>query len=165
MLRFWRESEHSSVIKVSQRSTCMTGVKVEVKFKLEIKLSLCLTKDHAMTTYWRVEVITPRIIDFGTTWKWVFSFTRRPLYTQGKSSRYSLDRRLGGHRAPELVANIKIPSPFRESNTTRPNRGWKHTKTTNSAGKVMASGLWNCQILRLSERTTIHQRSLLFEAF
>jgi hypothetical protein len=36
------------------------------------------------------------ILDLGTRWRWVVSFTRRPLYPRGKSPRYSLDRRLGG---------------------------------------------------------------------
>jgi hypothetical protein len=32
----------------------------------------------------------------GTSWRWVVSFTRRPLYHRGKSPLYSLDRTLGG---------------------------------------------------------------------
>jgi hypothetical protein len=40
--------------------------------------------------------VAPRILDLGTRWKWVVSFTPRPLYTQGKSPCYPLDRRLGG---------------------------------------------------------------------
>jgi hypothetical protein len=38
----------------------------------------------------------PRILDVGTRWSWVVSFIPRLLYTQGKSSWYTLDRRLGG---------------------------------------------------------------------
>jgi hypothetical protein len=37
-----------------------------------------------------------RILDLGTRLKCVDSFTPRPLYPQGKSSWYPLDRRLGG---------------------------------------------------------------------
>jgi hypothetical protein len=40
--------------------------------------------------------IAPLILGFGTWWKWVVSFTPRPLYPQGKSLRDPLDRRLGG---------------------------------------------------------------------
>jgi hypothetical protein len=40
--------------------------------------------------------IAPRIIDIGSRWRWVVSFTPRPLYPQGKSPLYPLDRRLGG---------------------------------------------------------------------
>jgi hypothetical protein len=40
--------------------------------------------------------IAPRIHDLGTRWSWVVSFTPQPLYLQGKSPWYPLDRRLGG---------------------------------------------------------------------
>jgi hypothetical protein len=55
-----------------------------------------LTEYHAMKTYWGSGGIAPRIHDLGTRWRWVVSFTPRPLYTQGKSPWYPLDR-----RAPE----------------------------------------------------------------
>jgi hypothetical protein len=48
-----------------------------------------------MKTYWGGG-IAPRILDLDTRWKWVVSFTPQPLYRQGKSPRYPLDRRLGG---------------------------------------------------------------------
>jgi hypothetical protein len=48
-----------------------------------------------MKTYWDSEGIALRILDLGTRWRWVVSFTPRPLYPQGKSPRYPLDRRLG----------------------------------------------------------------------
>jgi hypothetical protein len=34
--------------------------------------------------------------DLGTIWRWVVSFTPWPLYPQGKSPWYPLDKRLGG---------------------------------------------------------------------
>jgi hypothetical protein len=40
--------------------------------------------------------IDPRILDLGINWRWAVSFTDRPLYPRGKSSRYSLNRRLDG---------------------------------------------------------------------
>jgi hypothetical protein len=40
--------------------------------------------------------IAPRILDLCTRWRWVVSFTPRPLYPQGKSPWYPLDKRLGG---------------------------------------------------------------------
>jgi hypothetical protein len=36
------------------------------------------------------------ILDLGTRWGRVVSFTPRPLYPRGKSPRYPSDRRLGG---------------------------------------------------------------------
>jgi hypothetical protein len=53
------------------------------------------TEHHAIMVYGGGG-IAPRILDLGTRWKWVVSFTPRPLYPQGKSSWYSLDRRLDG---------------------------------------------------------------------
>jgi hypothetical protein len=38
-----------------------------------------------MRTYWENGGIAPRILDFGTRWRWVVSFTSRPLYPQGKN--------------------------------------------------------------------------------
>jgi hypothetical protein len=40
--------------------------------------------------------IAPCILDLGTRWRWVVSFMPQPLYPQGKSPWYPLDRRLGG---------------------------------------------------------------------
>jgi hypothetical protein len=40
--------------------------------------------------------IAPRILDLGTRWRWMVSLTPRPLYPQGKSPWYPLDRRLSG---------------------------------------------------------------------
>jgi hypothetical protein len=40
--------------------------------------------------------LTTRILDLGTTWRWVVTFTRRSLYPQRKSPWYLLDRRLSG---------------------------------------------------------------------
>jgi hypothetical protein len=48
-----------------------------------------------MKAYWGSGGIAPRILDFGTRCRWVVSFSPRPLYSQGMSSRYPLDRRLG----------------------------------------------------------------------
>jgi hypothetical protein len=45
-----------------------------------------------MKVYWGSGGIAPLIFNLGTR----FSFTPRPLYPQGKSSWYPLDRRLGG---------------------------------------------------------------------
>jgi hypothetical protein len=46
------------------------------------------------TTYgeWRYSSTT---LDHGTWWRWVVSFTPRPLYARRRSPRYPLDRRLG----------------------------------------------------------------------
>jgi hypothetical protein len=64
------------------------------KFK---KLSLYWTNKSTMP--WRrmgSGRIKPRIVDLGTSWRWVVSFTSQPLYPLWKSPRYPLDGRLGG---------------------------------------------------------------------
>jgi hypothetical protein len=43
--------------------------------------------------------IAPPILDLGTRWRWVVSFTPRPLYPQGKSPCHPLDRKLGGSQS------------------------------------------------------------------
>jgi hypothetical protein len=48
-----------------------------------------------MKAYWGNSGIVPLILDLGTRWRWVVSLTPRPLYPQGKSPRYPLERRLG----------------------------------------------------------------------
>jgi hypothetical protein len=40
--------------------------------------------------------ITPRILNLGTGWMWVVSFTPLTLYSRRKIFRYTLGRRLGG---------------------------------------------------------------------
>jgi len=51
-----------------------------------------------MKAYWETGDIAPHILDLGTRWMWVVSFTHRLLYPQGKSPWFPLDRRLGGEQ-------------------------------------------------------------------
>jgi hypothetical protein len=61
--------------------------------------------------------IAPRILDLGTKWRWLVSFTLRPLYPQGKSPWYPWDRRLGGLQSRSgRGGEKKIPLPHRDSN-------------------------------------------------
>jgi hypothetical protein len=62
----------------------------------KVKLSLCFNwapRHEGVLGLWRY---SSTHYDLGTRWRWVVSFTPRPLYHQGKSSWYPLDRRLGG---------------------------------------------------------------------
>jgi hypothetical protein len=55
----------------------------------------------------------------GTSWKWVISFTPRPLYTQGRSPRYPLDRRLGGPQSQSgQYGDVKILASTRTRTPT-----------------------------------------------
>jgi hypothetical protein len=49
-----------------------------------------------MKTCWGSGYVDPRILDPGTSWRWVVSFTSQPAYPREISPRYPLDRRLGG---------------------------------------------------------------------
>jgi len=40
--------------------------------------------------------IAPRILGLGSRWRWVVSFTPQPLYPQGKSPCYLMNKRLCG---------------------------------------------------------------------
>jgi hypothetical protein len=64
--------------------------------KCKVVPVLFLTEHHAMKAYWVNGGIILPILDLGTRWRWVVSFTPRPPYLQGKSPWYPLDRRLGG---------------------------------------------------------------------
>jgi hypothetical protein len=61
-----------------------------------------LTKHHTMKAYWGVEIQLHAFLDLGIRWRLVVSFTPWPLYPQGKSLLYPLDRRLGG---PQVAWN------------------------------------------------------------
>jgi hypothetical protein len=72
------------------------------KYKVKVKFSLWsfLPEHHVMKVCWGVEVWLHAILTLppGIRWKWVVSSTTRPLYPQGKSPWYPLDRRLGEHQ-------------------------------------------------------------------
>jgi hypothetical protein len=71
----------------------MGSLRVQKAF---FEFPVCWTKHHVMGAYWESEGIAPRILDLGTRWRWMVSFTHRPLNPQGKIPWYPLDRRLGG---------------------------------------------------------------------
>jgi hypothetical protein len=63
----------------------------------KVKLSLCLTNKAILYEgMGESGCIDPHFLDLSTSWRWVVTFTFRPLYPWGKSPRYLSDRRLGG---------------------------------------------------------------------
>jgi hypothetical protein len=58
-----------------------------------------LTEHHAMKAHWGNGGIAIRILDLSTRWRWAVGFTPRPLYPQGKNSRYPLYSRLSGSQS------------------------------------------------------------------
>jgi hypothetical protein len=65
--------------------------------------------------------ITTCIFNLGTRWRWVVSFTPRPLYPRGMRHRYPLDRGLGGSQTQSWHGSEekKNSCPYQESKTGR----------------------------------------------
>jgi hypothetical protein len=76
-----------------------------------------------MKAYLRNGSIAPRILDLGTRWRWVVSFTPRPLYPQGKR-RNSVTHWLGGCVGPRSILDTVekkiILTTRRETNPRTP---------------------------------------------
>jgi hypothetical protein len=89
-----------------------------VIFRVKVRLSLCLTKRHAMKTYWGVET-APRIPNLGARLRRVVSFMIRKLYLREKNSRYPLDI----HTAGIICKYLIVKSPH--NNTTRREGVWR----------------------------------------
>jgi hypothetical protein len=78
-----------------------------------------------MKMCWESGGIAPCILNLGTTWTWVVTFTPRPLYPRVESPRCPYDKKLGGRqnrygRCGEEKKSYHCPS--RELNTGRPAR-------------------------------------------
>jgi hypothetical protein len=75
-----------------------------------------LTKHHSMKAYWGSGGIAPCILDLGTRWRWVISFTFGPLYPR---ERYPCTHWIGDWVGPRAgldeVMKRTIPSPCRDS--------------------------------------------------
>jgi hypothetical protein len=61
----------------------------------KVKFFLCLIKHHATKTYGECRYGFS-ILDLGSWWRWVMSFTPLPLYPHGKCLWYALGRRPNG---------------------------------------------------------------------
>jgi hypothetical protein len=81
----------SVLLLYADASTCVGLIHFLVCWSFPVPL----TEHYAMIAYWETGGMVPRILDLGTRWRWVVSFTPLPLYPQGKSPWYPLDRRLG----------------------------------------------------------------------
>jgi hypothetical protein len=86
--------------------------------KANAKLSLYVTKYRALKTYWGSGGIAPCILDVGTRWKWVVSFTPRPLCT------HCIADWVGLIAGIDAMTKRKISHhcPCRELNPSRPAR-------------------------------------------
>jgi hypothetical protein len=80
------------------RITLLALALMIIYWKLNLKLSLCFSFNCALPHEGVLGSgnTAPSILDIGTRWSWVDSFTPRPVYSQGKTPRYPLDKSLGG---------------------------------------------------------------------
>jgi len=67
---------------------------MDVSGQLQAPPVLFPDRTQLMEQYWGSRGMIPRIVDLGTRWSEVVSFTLRPLYPDGKSPWYPLDREL-----------------------------------------------------------------------
>jgi hypothetical protein len=67
-----------------------------ISFHCCLKIKVKWSRHHAINTYWGSGGTDPYVLDLGTRWRWVVSFTRRQFYPQRNNPPYHLDRRLGG---------------------------------------------------------------------
>jgi hypothetical protein len=114
-------TENFRVLFQSVQGNRVSLMSLKVTLKVKVKLCLCLTKHHAMKAYVGNGGIAPRILDLGTRWRWVISFTPQPLYPQERTPGIHW---IGGWVSPRagLDAGVrrKIPSPYRDSNPPPP---------------------------------------------
>jgi hypothetical protein len=66
------------------------------------------------------------ILDLGTRWRWVVSFTLRPPYLWGKGPQYPLDRSLGGPQRRSGRNGEEKMLTCRESNPSRAAHRYTH---------------------------------------
>jgi hypothetical protein len=81
--KIFKQNKHYGVLLHEHQLVCTCDINTEPAQR-------CLTQHHAAKRHWRSGGIAPDILDLGTRWRWVVSFTTRPLYPQGKSPRYPL---------------------------------------------------------------------------
>jgi hypothetical protein len=93
-----------------------TLVLLRVRFSSTIftRLSSCSLTNYPVChdDVWKSGCIDPHLLDLGTSWRWVVSFTPRLLYTWERAPTYPLDRRLGRSQSRcGRHGNVKILAP------------------------------------------------------
>jgi len=93
---------------------------------VKAKLSLCLTKHHAIKTYWGIGdiYISPRILDLGTRWRRVVRLTLRPLYHPGTKPPQLTACEVGWAPEPVWTGQRSIHGRARIFLSPQPDRLW-----------------------------------------
>jgi hypothetical protein len=93
-----------------------------------MKTYLLLIKEHVRETYWESGGIVPCVLNLGTRWRWVVSFTPRTLYHRGENpDNHWTGGRLGPRADLDAVAKRRTLNPCRELNSGRPARSQAYT--------------------------------------
>jgi hypothetical protein len=125
-----KEEHKLSVWKKFSRNRFSCRRKFYFKFhKGKVMLSLCFywaSRHEGVLGEWRCS--SHSLFDPGTRWRWVVRFTPRPLYPQGKSPWYTLDRRLSGPQS-------RSGRGGEEKNSQPPPRIMPHEKISESGSK------------------------------
>jgi hypothetical protein len=66
---------------------------------------------------WENGCIDPRFLEFGTSWRWVVSFTPRSLYPRVRSPWYPLDRLGESQNRSGRHGEVEMLDPHRDSNS------------------------------------------------
>jgi hypothetical protein len=108
----------------SNLTTCLY-LPSPLPLKVSVKLSLCLTKHHAMKTYFRSRGRAPLILNIVTRWMWMVNFMPHPFYPREKGLHYPLGTRLGGPqsrsgRGGEEKNSHRCPLPEIEPRSSSP---------------------------------------------
>jgi hypothetical protein len=111
-----------------RKNTILRTSRETEKIVLKVKLSLCFNwapRHEDVLGSGGTELHS--FFDLGIRLSWVVSFTPRPLYPQGKSPWYPLDRRLGGPQSRSGCGggekNSQLPPGIEPQNHDRPARG------------------------------------------
>jgi hypothetical protein len=91
-----------------------------------------------MKTYWESGGVASRLLNLGTRWKRVVSFTPRPLWPQGISPRYPLARRLGKPQRQSVHGG--------EEKNSQPQPGIEPQNAERPARTKAISGLKPCDL-------------------
>jgi len=120
--------------------------------KVKVKLSLGLTKHHAMKTYGGSGGIAPRILKVGTRWRRVFSFTALSLPLRGKRPRYHC---AGDWVGPRAGLKLWLLLPRNELRSSRPQPSY-YADLATPTPKFFLSGIEREFALKLNWKTIRH---------
>jgi hypothetical protein len=110
------------VVIVSRSELCGVSVLAsQLNVKVKVKLFPCLTKHHAIKTYWGSGSLAPRILDLGTSGgEWSDSRPSRLTPRESAPRTHWIGGWVGARAVLDAVVKRKIPSPRRERNPRIP---------------------------------------------